>query len=63
MHRWCSGRTIGYVEPMQPQWTKFGKDQSANSNLPKTIMYASIDMIAENQDSKYIVTQDAYMKK
>jgi len=48
---------------MQPQSTKFGKDQSANRNLPKTITYASIDMIAENQDSKYIVTQDAYMKK
>ena len=48
---------------MQPQSTKFGKDQSVNMSLPKTITYASIDMIAENQDSKYIVTRDAYMKK
>ena len=61
MHQWCYGCTISYVEPMQPQSTKFGKDQIANRNLPKTIAYAS--MIVENQDSKYIVTQDAYMKK
>ena len=54
---------------MQPQSaklaaeTKRGGDQSANRNLPRTITYASIDMMAENQDSKYIVTWDAYMKK
>ena len=41
---------------------KKGNDQSAHKNLPESIMYASIGMIAENRDSKYIVTHDAYVK-
>ena len=49
---------------MQPQSTKFGaktkkgKGSECKQESIKDYHIASIDMIAENQDSKYIVTQE-----